>query len=100
MSEPTTIHWLTLPRNGNGGAALVTWRQSTQDSMVDYWHKRISYLLGGQPPRYPLPAIPMHVAWNGWNEPVVWETYRDTFDDVPRVTPICNIGDWEYLLHW
>lgn len=66
MNEPTTIHWLTLPRNGNGGAALVTWRQSTQDSMVDYWHKRISYLLGGWPPRYPVPAIkynPIEYPW-------------------------------------
>lgn len=73
--EPTTIHWLTLPQgsarsrslgNGNGGAALVTWRSGTYDTWqwlgVDH---DISYLLGDKPPRYPVPATRLNTgpAW-------------------------------------
>lgn len=46
MTDPTTIIWITLPRNGNGGAAIVKWRQEDRD---------IGYLLGDKPAHYPVP---------------------------------------------
>ncbi len=50
----TTIDWYTLPRNGNGGAAITYLRGSTNDSSV---YDRAGYLLAqNRLPRYPMPC--------------------------------------------
>lgn len=101
MSEPTTIHWLTLPRNGNGGAALVTWRTSTLDTTTFYVQgkQHIAYLLGDKPPRYPVPAIPFRIE-RGKRRMIGVETYDNADGVAPREVAIWYIGDYLELLHW
>lgn len=79
----TTIDWYTLPRNGNGGAAFVSWHASTTDTQFPYDRypqASICYLVGAKPPRYPLPAL-RECAWcaappptdhEGWHEFCTW----------------------------
>lgn len=64
QSNVTTIEWYTLPRNGNGGAAIVRWRASTSDTYDAFFrdyhglqYNALSYLLGDKPPRYGLPCL-------------------------------------------
>lgn len=73
QSNVTTIEWYTLPKNGNGGAAIVRWRASTSDTYDTFFrdyngrqYNALSYLLGDKPPRYPLPALTNRDALFDW----------------------------------
>jgi hypothetical protein len=106
----TLIDWYTLPRNGNGGACIVRWRMSTNDtyntSFRDYSNRQanaLSYLVGASPPHYPVPAIPMQIDFSLCQYgigPKMIETYRNTFDDEPLHASINHPGNHLELLYW